>query len=176
MESLPMYLIRPGLGRRLPPREKFQKEEDRHSNYRNKIWHSSDDKGGCSVVGAGLVPPPRNWGIERFFPNQDFRFWRGFRPGQGPMSSCRRCRTAVFTPEARTLHLRSHNCRAVLSEAYKLLKLDHKCVICDTHTYRFRWGIPICSVGCEDIWSYDSVIPDSLREAIRLVEKSREKV
>jgi hypothetical protein len=98
----------------------------------------------------------------------DLRYWVGAN-GSGCYAGCRNCGEVIFKKEERREHLKK-GCSKVLTEAYKALLRDRKCVICDELTSVKHFGVPLCSKDCVAEWSFVTRKPLSLVLAIDFVK------
>src|ERR1043166_2872286 len=83
---------------------------------------------------------------------------------------CRACGEVLFTTKDRKEHSRLKGCGRVLTEAFKALLRDRKCVICDQETRKTCWGIPICSTDCTKEWCYVTRCSAALHYAIDYIK------
>jgi hypothetical protein len=106
------------------------------------------------------------------FENWEYRFWARATWGKeltGHLTECRAClATANESRESRTAH-HVGGCCGRLAKAYALLLRDKKCVICDCKTTSAKWGVPLCSSGCEQSWCEVEAQPLPLAFALKLV-------
>ncbi len=88
-------------------------------------------------------------------PNDEYRFWLGKPAQHASTAICRACGAERFTAVGRRDHLKEVGCTKVLVAAYKELLADGVCVICDTKTARRGWGVPLCSIKCNNFWKFN---------------------
>lgn len=103
----------------------------------------------------------------------DLRYWVGFRSTNGisnGYAACRACGEVCTDKETRRKHMKDQGCGWLLTEAYKALLRDRKCVVCDLVTTRRVWGVPMCCKDCEAEWSFVTRCPDALRAAKEYVK------
>ena len=103
--------------------------------------------------------------------NQDYRFWIGAHDPKVKFSQCKACCLDSWSAEQRLEH-KAIGCTKILVAAYKLLLRAMLCVICDAETSNTRWGVPICSPGCEERWKFAATTGtcDALDKAVSLAE------
>ena len=116
--------------------------------------------------------PPDEHGV---FENWEYRFFARASIGEkSHITECRSC--GAITPESRNARQEHHKhggCAKKLTEAYKLLLRDCRCVICDLRTTKTKWGVPMCSSGCEQAWCETEASPNCLVGALMLVPEER---
>jgi hypothetical protein len=157
---LPNWLLAkktmPG-GLRLPKRPKFI-EQYKSDYIKSKCAESKlDDK------------------VPKDFSNWEFRFWAAYNGGDEDgqaFCECRGCNMYTWDTVVRRSHLGQMGCGRLLTNSFKLLLRDKKCVICDAETNKTEWGVPICSESCRRKWMYEEAQPLALSEAIRLVKEN----
>lgn len=98
----------------------------------------------------------------------DLRYWLGAN-GSASYGACRNCGEVLFTKEDRRKHMKE-GCSKILTEAYKALLRDRKCVICDEVTSVRHYGVPLCSKDCVNEWCFVTRKPTSLVMAIDFVK------
>lgn len=105
------------------------------------------------------------------FKKWEYRFWVADIDAKGRLAAaeCRCCNAQFHQMEGRQQHLSKNGCSVKLVEAFKLLLMDKKCVICNKWTQGQVWGVPICSSGCEEAWCTAEAQPDALTAALQLV-------
>jgi hypothetical protein len=109
------------------------------------------------------------------FNSSDFRYWSCYIGTEGFAVNvvCRCCGCMRIKGEDRKAHQQISGCAGKLVEAYKLLNLDKKCIVCDEPTRNQEWGIPICGETCKRGWCFFSVQQAALKDALMLVEKRK---
>jgi hypothetical protein len=111
------------------------------------------------------------FGIGDKLTHGDLRYWCGQEGELNPeYGSCRACGEVLFTTKDRKEHSRLKGCGRVLTEAFKALLRDRKCVICDQETRKTCWGIPICSTDCTKEWCYVTRCSAALHYAIDYIK------
>lgn len=105
----------------------------------------------------------------------EYRFWcltTWSGPMPGLIAECRCCgNTDCENPAARKEHNDKQGCYQVLVAAFALLDRDSMCVICDFKTTRTKWGVPLCTKGCQQVWCESEAQPSALAGALELVKK-----
>ncbi len=102
--------------------------------------------------------------------DNEFRFWSGIDTTFSTYSACRACGVVCWGEAARVLHQQGGTCTVDLIGAYKLLQRDGLCVVCDTPSNQFRWGIPL-HAKCVRSWLLGC--PASVGQALRVVRSLR---
>lgn len=95
----------------------------------------------------------------------DLRFWSIYPPSG--YSVCRCCSIIRWSHEERVAHKLTHPCTKKLVMAYKLLRLDGLCVVCDRSTTNAKYGVPLCKAHVEDFERKSDWPP--IQEALKLV-------
>lgn len=96
----------------------------------------------------------------------EYRFWRS----AGTDGMCRCCLAVVKGVDERRVHQRNLSCTVKMTEAYKLLLRDRKCVVCDVETTQTKWGIPLCKAMCVARWQFEAGAGAApLRQALEVV-------
>lgn len=139
--------IRPG-GMRMSPLPKLEKPKPEPNYHFQPLFGIQRSFG--DVLGGG-----------------DIRYWCGSTTSSS-YAACRSCGEVLFKREERKEHLKK-GCSKVLTEAYKALLRDRKCVICDEKTSVKHFGVPLCCKDCVHEWSYVTRKPTSLSAAIDFV-------
>lgn len=110
------------------------------------------------------------------FEHWEYRFWRvelnANRTGITNVV-CRACQEILLTKTGRERHKEMKGCYQTLVEAYRLLLADQICVICNAATTQRRWGLPMCSMRCEEQWLHEVDQPEALSAAILLAEMNK---
>lgn len=102
----------------------------------------------------------------------DFRYWNGLTLATNrSYAACRNCGEIHHSHKTRKEHLKQEGCGSKLTNAYRLLAKDDRCVICNDKTRKKNWGIPLCSKDCEHEWAYVTRRPDALVAALDLVAR-----
>lgn len=110
--------------------------------------------------------------IENMFDHWEYRFW-AMVPFSGKTTMVAECRCCGHVGSndlaARRKHPSIGGCTKRLLAAYKLLQRDSRCVICDGTTTQEKWGVPLCSSGCQQAWCENEAQPSSLMQALAIV-------
>jgi hypothetical protein len=102
--------------------------------------------------------------------NAEYRFWIGSQNPASRYAECRLCHQPAYTVLARMKHQQDTGHTKALILAYDLLKLDARCLVCDTATAHEYWGIPICSNSCKLEFAYQlGKKRHALNSALRIV-------
>lgn len=106
------------------------------------------------------------------FDNAEYRFWGVDVVNNYPsVVVCRCCGSSSFAKSFRDKHNEDTGCFKKLIEAYRLLLLDMRCVMCDKQTNNTEWGVPLCKNGeCIDQWCHEDYSPRALEEALNLTK------
>lgn len=109
------------------------------------------------------------------FEHWEYRFWSVDIVNWEPMCTECRCCGQVFSNRVpRRKHGKEKGCFDTLTESYKLLLKDMKCVICDKHTLDTAWGVPLCKTTmCMDTWMHRDAQPNALLQALSLDSMNR---
>jgi|ERR1035437_1316709 hypothetical protein len=113
--------------------------------------------------------------IPGLFERWEYRFWAMvvFSGATQMVAECRCCgHIGVNDLVTRRQHPSKGGCTKRLLHAYKLLQRDQRCVICDGHTTTEKWGVPLCSSGCQQAWCENEAQPSSLTQALGLLEEA----
>lgn len=70
---------------------------------------------------------------------------------------------------SRRMHSDRGGCCKKLCAAFKLLLRDKICVICNMKTGNQKWGVPLCSSGCQQAWCEVETQPKALLAALALI-------
>lgn len=152
-QKIPDWFIAKGIragGMRMAPLPKLEKEKTNYVSTPFKPVFGGMQKSYGDVLGGG-----------------DLRYWCG-SSGSASYSACRSCGEVLFKKDERRDHLKK-GCSKVLTESYKALLRDRKCVICDEKTSVKHFGVPLCSKDCVHEWCYVTRKPTSLSAAIDFV-------
>lgn len=103
------------------------------------------------------------------FESWEYRFWMMGLINNEPVCQCRSCGALGGDRTTRKQHHEKGKCTTKLTAAYNLLRRDKICVICDVRTTRGKWGVPICSNGCEEAWCEVEATPTPLLFALKLI-------
>lgn len=117
-------------------------------------------RGGVGVLAKGNLPL------------MEYRFWSGARNEASRFAVCRGCRHSTHDSHQRKAHMEDLKCTDLLVKAYRRLITDEVCVICDKETSLQKWGVPICSPVCTEVWMFNMKRPAALDVAIELVYTS----
>lgn len=101
--------------------------------------------------------------------NCDYRYWIGCRDPLAIAAWCRWCGLRSYSDESRKEHSKlAGNCNTNLVRTYQLLLREDFCVYCEKKAGgRQKWGVPLCSPRCEDLWKFDNLWPYELLNAAR---------
>ncbi len=166
MRNLPDYFVRkvsgyPG-GIRLTKMTKYY-ETGRHS-----FFGGSKDNGGFKGMGQIQRGDPLGGG--------DYRYWCGTQMSTSlnvGFSRCRDCCTILYSREGRKEH-KNQGCGSRLEAAYKALRRTTNCVICQGHTNKKVYGLPLCSNECIREWEFVTPTPMVLFDALEVVRKEEQ--
>jgi len=154
--------IYPG-GFRLPKRNKWYDAENFPRSNSSAVGSSSYLRGTRSGYSFDALN------------NGDLRFWKGCNFANAyngkSYAACRRCGIVEHSREGRKAHLQE-KCGGLITRALKSMCRDKVCAICGKSTKRTCWGTPLCTKECEKEWAYVIRQPDSLVQALELIEKS----
>lgn len=166
MSALPQWLLDKvggyNGGQRLPKRTHYVPPKPTYDGQRwlPSYYRQLPPKPPVDTIDNDLL---RFWKIEEFQ-------WDG---KQAKLYECRACGNIHYTVEACRKHYEK-GCAKELVEAYKLLLLDHKCVVCDQPTVGEKWGVPLCTDGmCQRHWKETEATPSALLEALGLLRAGR---
>lgn len=102
-----------------------------------------------------------------------YRYWIGAEERTSRFSKCRACRMTLLSDEDRVAHTEKFKCTVVLTDAFKLLLRDGRCVVCDSQTQNQRYGMPLCSNVCIKNWMFESKdMQAGLMQAVTLAAKN----
>jgi hypothetical protein len=128
------------------------------------------------IPGGGIIFRPKTALDTNYRPvsGGDYRYWFGSKSTYSMFAMCRCCREQYWTTGTRKGHLhdRVANCNKYITHAIKLLRLDHKCAICDVKTGKQKWGVPLCSVECMKKWMYDGYEAKSVEALALALERA----
>jgi len=95
--------------------------------------------------------------------NDEYRFFVGKIDRLAVGCFCRWCGEPIYTEIGCKRHGKG-TCKQSLVDLYKRLLCLKRCMCCNQHTIREYWGLPLCSVKCENEWRFTS--PPNLKVAI----------
>lgn len=128
-------------------------------------WPKHFGFGGVMTPIKQYAPPE----LKGVFQNWEYRFWAAsLEIHTSPVIECRACHK-MYGKEDRTGHPSERECYNRLCSAYKLLLKDKRCVICNTRTTKEKWGVPLCTNGCQQAWCEVEAQPLALTQALDLV-------
>jgi hypothetical protein len=111
--------------------------------------------------------------IRGVFEGTEYRYWCADTSNPACLvAECRCCGSVFGNENARVLHISQMGCSKHLVAAYKLLLRDKVCLICNNKTTREKWGVPLCSSGCQQAWCEEEAQPAALKQALSLVEEN----
>lgn len=102
-------------------------------------------------------------------PLGEYRFWQGSVLEISRWTRCRACRFVVCTVdgvEERKDHTEHFKCSIHLTSAYSWLNQRGECVVCQKKCKGGRWGVPLCSLECQEKWMFDDPSYPLLFEAL----------
>lgn len=101
-----------------------------------------------------VVRPSDLLPYEGNIPNVEYRFFVGRWAKTYPQTECRWCDAKLIDEKMRKVHMLAGDCKLHLLELYKELRnaFHPTCVVCSVPTRKVTWGIPLCSVKCDNIW------------------------
>ena len=104
------------------------------------------------------------------FSHWEFRFWAvGIAGIEAQICECRCCKNLCYSKEGRKSHLGIAGCTKKLIDAYKLLLLDNRCLICDSKTMNKSFGVPLCNKdACYNDFLHVESQPRALAEALNI--------
>ena len=138
-------------------------------------WYDSENRGAQSRFPsmAGYHAGPALSGELNPLNQGDFRYWNGLQSTVNrSYAACRCCGEIHHSHKTRKEHLKKEGCGSKLTQAFKLLAKDDRCVVCNDKTRKKNWGIPLCSKDCEHEWAFVTRRPDALAAALDLVERA----
>lgn len=104
-----------------------------------------------------------------------YRYWIGAEERGSRFSKCRACRMTLLSDEDRKAHTDKFKCTVVLTDAFKLLLRDGRCVVCDDKTLNQRYGMPLCSDVCIKYWMFESKdMQAGLMQAVTIAAKNNQ--
>lgn len=104
-----------------------------------------------------------------------YRYWIGAEERGSRFSKCRACRMSMLSEEDRRIHTEAFKCTVILTDAFKLLLRDGRCVVCDSQTQNQRYGMPLCSNYCIKNWMFESKdMQAGLMQAVTLAAKNNQ--
>lgn len=86
-------------------------------------------------------------------PNDEYRYYVGKMSEQYLFATCRFCEAVIGGPVNRKNHETGY-CKENLLIIYRLLREKGNCVVCDKKTNYSKWGIPLCTIPCENEWRF----------------------
>jgi hypothetical protein len=89
--------------------------------------------------------------------NAQYQYFLGHPIGTSDFAQCRVCLALVGHKE-RGEHSKEHGCFKTMCMIVKELATD-ECVVCLKWTAKSRWGLPLCSVTCQELWKFEVVQP-----------------
>lgn len=99
----------------------------------------------------------------------DYRFWQGSEFGVSMWTRCRACRE-VICGNTRDVEMKVHSdhykCSIHLTVAYAYLLRGKLCVVCEKKSSASKWGIPLCSLSCQEKWMFEDPIYPLLFKAV----------
>jgi hypothetical protein len=106
--------------------------------------------------------------------NDEYRFFVGYPSTVSTHSTCRWCQGRFETDAARKAHKKAE-CKRKLTDLYAMLLKDHNCVMCDNHTVKEYWGIPLCTTTCQNEFRF--TLSQTMKfETNRLLVKAGERM
>ena len=101
----------------------------------------------------------------------DYRYW-ALKPRGNNFdydSVCRACEFNFVGAANRKAHFGRTSCAKLIECAGEFLKLgSKKCLICNAAGSKEKWGVPLCSSTCENVWRLS--IPLVFSGAIRKIK------
>ena len=106
--------------------------------------------------------------------NDEYRFFVGYPVVGSNCSTCRWCQARFDSEDGRKAHKKAE-CKRKLTDLYTLLLKDRNCVMCENHTAKEYWGVPLCSVTCKNEFRF--ALSSTMRfEINRLLVKAGERM
>lgn len=152
-ERIPIALIRKlcyPSGYRLPHLERL-----------DYTWKNPAEQASSQTTRSGPVTihvPRIVTVIKGSLPNDEYRFFIGKMEAVWLGSNCRWCDTFLHNADFRKQH-KTRGCNLKLISLYKKLCERHACMACGGHTSREVWGVPLCSVSCDNYWRVSNPLP-----------------
>lgn len=97
--------------------------------------------------------------------NESYRFFKGSSVKDSPYFQCRGCLAEEYMAVRKLYHMRE--CRPLIQEIESRARRDKCCLICNTHTKKDKWNVPLCSEACITKWRF--AMPEPWLASRRLV-------
>jgi len=112
-------------------------------------WKPAEAAKPYSVALARVNPTPMQGNL----PNDEYRFFVGKYEKTWMASTCRWCGSLFHNVDGRKRH-KDAKCKEKLTRLYARILPNKRCVACNAVTTREYWGLPFCSVVCENTWRF----------------------
>ena len=158
-------------GRRMPPLKKWHEglyyggptNRDRRGNYVPYIWPAPEVK---EAPQAAAPKSYKHMGVGNWktgnLQENEYPFWVGEKEPLGTWARCRWCGESqvASTRESRWAHQKEDHCTKNLRLVYKLALQPSNmlCVQCGNSCSRARWGMPLCSMACDNDFRFHLVM------------------
>jgi hypothetical protein len=93
-----------------------------------------------------------------------YRYFVGSQVKNTQWAQCRACRRVFQSTEEMQAHKKWMDpkanlpCMFLLTAAFKMVRNDPRCIICNTGTHNTRYDLPICGPRCEKDWKFKQEI------------------
>lgn len=117
------------------------------------------------LVGPEILGPELVEALMGNLKNESYRFFKGSNTKDSPYFQCRGCLSEEYMPVRKLYHMRE--CRPLIQEIESRVRRDKCCLICNTHTKKDKWNVPLCSESCIAKWRF--ALPEPWLVARRFV-------